>query len=206
MKDIITDSDLKVGIIKCIENAESLIRDAEILKAHQSIERAYTLFQLSLEEIGKAAIVFFYAILSDKEKLIKLSSFKKEFHSHKLKTTQAINFDYLILSSINEKGERQKFFKVMMLEHEKIEDFNNLKNYSLYTSIFNSKFLKPADIITLEHLEGIKERAKTRFGLVKPYLEFSLKHFEKVKKAGMEADNEQIGIWAAEYINDLLTE
>lgn len=39
---------------KSLENAKSLIDDALLLKQHERFSRAYTLFQLAIEEAGKS--------------------------------------------------------------------------------------------------------------------------------------------------------
>jgi AbiV family abortive infection protein len=204
MENLLDDKNLIEGIRKCLVNAESLIKDAFILKENNSIERAYTLFQLSIEELGKASMVYFFATSQDSEKLGNLKIFKKDFHSHKAKTTKAINFDAVLLSSIKEKSERHKFLYSILLEHENLETFNDLKNYSLYTSIIKDKFLLPSEIITQKHLEEIEIRATTRFDLVKSGLNFLLDNFDEIKNANIEIDDQQIKAWADEFLVDLL--
>jgi hypothetical protein len=109
------------------------------------------------------------------------------------------------LSSIEEKSERQRFFKTMLLEHENIDNINNLKNFSLYTSIIGVKFLSPQEIITDVHLRDIEQRARIRFSLVKDFIKFSLKHFNTIKKSNLEANENQIEALAIEYFKDLLS-
>ena len=185
-------------------NAKSLIEDAVLLKGHQRYQSAYTLFQLSIEELGKASILYFFATLSDEEKMTNLKKFKQEFLNHKVKTGRAINFDAIILSSINDRLDRHKFLYSVLIEHENIENFNNLKNYSLYTSIINDRFLLPSETISAELLEGIEARATMRYELIVPTIDFLLKGFDEVKKANLKVDNEQVKEWADEFLNDLL--
>ena len=206
MDNFLSDKNLIEGITKCIANAESLIQDAHILKENKKIERAYTLFQLSLEEIGKASMVYFFATLPEDKKLTNLKAFKKDFLDHKTKTTKAINFDTIILSSIKDKSDRQRFFNSILSEHDNLDNLNNLKNYSLYTSIIADKFLLPNEIITENHLEGIEIRSTTRLELIKSTLNFFLANFDEIKKAEQEFDTEQIKAWADEFMVDLLKE
>lgn len=204
MRDLIPDSELITGVKKCIANAESLVRDANILKGHKSNERAYTLFQLAIEEIGKASLVFHYATSSDNEKLSQLNNFKKEFLNHKAKTTKAIHLDYAFLSSIKGKAEKQEFFLSILQEYENLDSFNDLKNYSLYTSFIENKFVMPNEIITEHLLKGIEERAIARLQMMKSLLEFDLENFDRIKKASSEFDKRQVEAWANEFMSDFL--
>lgn len=47
---------------KCLQNARELFDEAEILKKYKKFPRAYTLYHLSIEEIGK---VFFNFSISN---------------------------------------------------------------------------------------------------------------------------------------------
>jgi AbiV family abortive infection protein len=162
------------------------------LKENGRKERGYTLFQLSIEELGKASIVYFFATLPDSDKANSLKIFKKEFVSHKTKTAKAINFDAIMLSSINNRTERHKFLYAILMGHENIVTLNDFKNYSLYTSIINEKFLLPSENISEDLLEEIEARATLRYELIKPTLEFLLKGFDEVKNANIKFDNDQI--------------
>lgn len=60
-----TVDQIKIGIPKIVENAEELYKDADILLSNNRIERAYSLFQLSIEEIAKAFILSNALIFED---------------------------------------------------------------------------------------------------------------------------------------------
>jgi AbiV family abortive infection protein len=204
METLLDDNNLIEGIRKCIINAKSLIDDALLLKEHGRFARAYTLFQLSIEELGKSSILYFFATLQDVDKETNLKKFRKEFLNHKVKTERAINFDAIILSSIKEKTDRHKFLYSILMEHQNIEIFNDLKNYSLYTSLIEDKFLLPCETISEELLSEIEARATVRFDLIKPTIEFLLKGFDEVKQANLKINDDQIKEWADEFIFDFL--
>lgn len=206
MENLLLDENLIEGINKCILNAESLIRDAFILKENKSIERAYTLFQLSIEETGKASMLYFFSAQSQTEKLANLKAFKKDFINHKIKTTKAINFDTVLLATIKDKSDRQRFYNAILLEHENLEYFNVLKNYSLYTSILKDRFFLPSELITEKHLEGIEIRATNRLELIKSTLTFFLENFKKIKDSELKIDDEQLTTWADEFMSDFLNQ
>lgn len=204
MEALLDDRNLIEGVKKCLINAQSLIEDALLLKDNNRIERAYALFQLSIEELGKASLLYFFATTQDEDKLRNVKAFRKEFLNHKVKTAKAIHFDVIILNSIKNKIDRHKFLYSILMEHEFIDIFNDFKNYSLYTSIIDDRFLLPSEIISDKHLEEIEARATIRLDLIKSTLEFLLKGFEEVKNANLKIDDEQVKIWADEFIHDLL--
>jgi AbiV family abortive infection protein len=75
METLLDDNNLIEGIRKCIINAKSLIDDALLLKEHGRFARAYTLFQLSIEELGKSSILYFFATSQDVDKETNLKKF-----------------------------------------------------------------------------------------------------------------------------------
>jgi AbiV family abortive infection protein len=63
------------GINKSLDNASELYDDAEILFKLKRYPRAYTLYQLSIEEIGKVSIIYNFLLfrniqnISEKKRL-----------------------------------------------------------------------------------------------------------------------------------------
>lgn len=205
MNNRLTDTNLISGINKCLLNAEDLIKDATLLKENARIARAYTLFQLANEEIGKSLLLYFFASLPDANKPEKFNEFKKEFINHKIKTSKAINLDSILLASIKRKSSRKKFYEAILLEYTQLENLNNLKNYSLYTSIVDYKFKSPKEIITKKVLKSIEIRATTRLALSKSFFEFTLPNFHVLKTQAIKTEGMfDIDSLAAEFINDLL--
>jgi len=204
MNTLLDYNNLVIGIEKCFINAESLIDDAILLKANKRIARSYTLFQLALEEIGKASILYFFAISNDTEKVKNLKRFKNEFLNHKFKTEKAINFDILILASLNDKDEKKKFFDLIQSEYASIDKLNNLKNYSLYTSIIDDTFLLPSEIITSDILNEIETRTIFRLDLIKSTLNYFLQNIPSTREIHNQMDDEQIELLANQFMADFL--
>ncbi|MEO8886596.1 MAG: AbiV family abortive infection protein [Mucilaginibacter sp.] len=172
---MIDENELKNGVNVCLSNAESLINDAELLKANGRNERAYTLFQLASEEIGKASQVLNFLLLEDINNPNSYKLFLKEFHSHKSKTTSFINYDYFVLKALKEiVKDKRKFLDATVYEYNNLNLINDRKNHSLYTSIINNKFASPRQLISIDHLNHIEFRIITRFKIAKAMIEAAL--------------------------------
>jgi AbiV family abortive infection protein len=52
------ESELLIAVSKSISNSEDLISDADLLQDNNRLARAYTLYQLALEEAGKAMDIY----------------------------------------------------------------------------------------------------------------------------------------------------
>lgn len=178
----ITEDNLKEAIEKCLSNALDLIDDASLLKKNNRKERAYTLFQLAIEEVGKAIRIFVYLLfdnLSD-EKTKKI--FLKDFRDHQEKTRKSIAMDYyFLLIGKDHIDDKLKFLEASAYELKNISKLNDLKNYSLYTSIHNNQFKTPKELISDSNLDSIEFRALTRYRVAKSYLQFQLPHLETLK-------------------------
>jgi AbiV family abortive infection protein len=176
------------AIRKSLTNAKELFEDAQILKKYNRIARAYTLFQLAIEEIGKAFLVYNFLLQND---FSKFSKFQKEFSNHIIKTETAIWIDMLLFEFANEDLKRKILFNVLV-QTKKTNELNNLKNYSLYTSFKNNKFYLPSEIISLEKINKIEFHAKIRLDLASPYLEICMKEFDGILQAYKNMDEEEI--------------
>ena len=53
-----TDVELERGYKLTYENATNLIKEADLLFQNNYLPRAYTLYQLAIEEIGKCTIIY----------------------------------------------------------------------------------------------------------------------------------------------------
>ena len=93
-------SDYFEAIEKSLANAKELIEEAEILAEKNKIARAYTLFQFSIEEIGKALLTFTFILKGDIESDEETKKFLKKFTSHLEKTefSQGIDFMFAIMA------------------------------------------------------------------------------------------------------------
>lgn len=178
----LSDTILKDGIYKCLSNAEALISDANFLKDNNRRERAYSLFQLGSEEIGKAFIIYYYMLVEDRNDTKAFKKFLKEFRDHKLKTERFISLDYYVLLAAKEViKDKLKFLKSTIYELENIDKLNNFKNYSLYTTFESGQFRSPKDIITETDIKRMEFRTFSRFTMAKTILTPAMEHYQEIK-------------------------
>jgi len=167
---------------KCLSNANDLIADAILLKESKRKERAYTLFQLATEEVGKAIKILLFIIFDRFSDQKETKKFIDDFRDHKKKTKQSIALDYFIVL-IGEKviTNKLKFIQASLYEFDNVEELNNLKNYSLYTSYYKGNFKTPKEIITNSDLDSVEFRTITRYKVAKAIIEFQLTYLEEIK-------------------------
>ncbi|MCK9403899.1 MAG: AbiV family abortive infection protein [Chitinophagaceae bacterium] len=183
----LTQNNLKEAIEKCLLNAQGLIDDATLLKENKRKERAYTLFQLAIEEIGKVFRIYAFFIFEDITDKKAVKKFLSDFRNHKEKTRRSIAIDYYVLLVTKDIVEdKLQFLEASAHEMENIDALNDLKNYSLYTSIHSNTFKTPNEIITDKLLSGIEFRALTRCGVAKSFMKFSLPFIDDLKKYCIE--------------------
>jgi AbiV family abortive infection protein len=177
--------DLLVTIEKSLINAHELFKDAKILKENQRWERAYTCFQLCIEEIGKAALTYQFLLDDD---LSKSRRFLKDFRDHKTKTNTAIGIDLIMLDMIKDPKLKRKIFSNIHIQGENLEELNSHKNYSLYTSIINGKAFLPSEIITTKILNEIEFYATIRLQISEQFYKIGIREFDKVLEAYKNLD------------------
>lgn len=170
-----TDDKLIDGITKSLENANSLFEEAIILEKHAKVERAYLLFQICIEETGKANALHHLLLTEEFKDKAMLTKFLKDFKDHKFKIKQSISVDTITASLIENSEERLTFIDFIAKQYENISKINDLKNYSLYVSYFENHFLLPNVFINKKLLGNIKFLAQTRLLASKQLLAESIK-------------------------------
>src|SRR5690606_2036775 len=88
--------------------------------------------------------------------------FDKEFRNHNVKTTFSTGFDLMIYNSAKTDEIKQKLLKSFFDTNENVNQLNNLKNYSLYTTIIENKFVEPKKLIDMHKATEIREKANIR--------------------------------------------
>lgn len=187
-----------------LENAKELIEEAEILVNHDKIARAYTLFQFSIEEVGKASLIFNFVLRGDIENIVEINSFKKSFRSHTTKTKISQGID-LIFALMSEKSDlTKKILENWFVERDKVLISNDYKNYSLYTSLIANKFLKPSEIITKEKLDHIAYFAKLRLQIADPFFRLGIENFDAIYEHRDNFNKEEVFSEGAKKIKEIL--
>jgi AbiV family abortive infection protein len=194
--------DLFSAIEKSLVNAHELHSDAKILKENNRFARAYTCFQFCIEEVGKAALTYQY-LLDDDTSKSKL--FLKDFRDHKTKTNSAIGIDMLMLKIIQNPVLKKKTLINSHIQNNSLDKFNNLKNYSLYTSLIDGKFYLPSEIVTETNVEDIEFYAKIRLEVAAQFYKIGIKEFDEVLKAHKEMDEEKLIGEMVEEIKKILS-
>lgn len=173
--------DIINGMFLSIDNAKSLIEDAELLLKHRRFARTFVISQLASEEIGKAFILYnLYMALKIDGIPIDHKKIRKAFYDHKSKTFEATMADFMIVSEMRLSEEEEKV-AVEALCKEIVrgrEEYNTLKNRGLYISFEDGKFLKPEDSISkneaVNSLKKAKERHKMTYKIAKREVDFDL--------------------------------
>ncbi|SHK06210.1 AbiV family abortive infection protein [Epilithonimonas mollis] len=158
------------GLELCIINSKNFFDDAKILDDNKRI-RAYTFYQLCIEECGRFYLIYncldeYYAG-KIKAKDLNFGRLKKSFESHTSKTH--LNIQNLIINSLvfiemsNFENKNEIEHLLLNNYNELInlkEELNSLKNDSLYVSFKNNKFILPDDKISLYKFQIIKNIAR----------------------------------------------
>jgi len=156
------------AIFLTYENASELYEDAEILYKNGKIKRSYTFYHFSFEEGGR----FFLLAKTLFRFLLKeigitelnygyLKSIGFEHHIKKLDESILKIFASTVYNSILENNTEFTEKLTQMYEDLKtrVNEFNNLKNRSIYISYIDNNFVKPTDSISIENVEDIKQLA-----------------------------------------------
>lgn len=178
------ESELLIAIEKSVLNSEELIADADLLKENDRIPRAYTLYQLAIEEVGKAMDIYGSIVLGLVESEGGQKKLAKNFKDHVAKAQGARMFNLIYIVDLMKRDREtgEKLLEWTLQEMQGAQILNNYKNYSLYTSFIDNTYKMPKEIITLGRLNYIELMAKTRVKLAKSYLDLSLQNLDELKE------------------------
>lgn len=151
---------LEKAILNTLINAKELYEEGEILKREKKYARAYTLFHLAIEEVGKVYVIFKY-LLADDYSDKKLKKFDTEFRQHKTKIDLSTNIDVFALWA-KDGALSDQILENAKYSKEQIDKLNNLKNFSLYSFILNGNSYNPSDVIGSEDVDQINMIAEYR--------------------------------------------
>ena len=185
------DKTLEKGYRLTFDNAEQLIIDADILKKSGRHQRAYTLYQLAIEEIGKCRILWKAIIEYYHGKEITLKYLKKNgFINHQGKTKESLTSEFSAIWFY----EQSSGNKLDEMKNQIGDDYKNVsvidlkKNRSLYVDVESDNFISPVDSITKEMVDEIELKAKIRFNSEEPIMK-SLEEMKKTAQGIKELEN-----------------
>lgn len=193
---------------KSLQNAESLISDADLLKENKRYQRAYALYQFAMEEVGKAiSSVLLLITINPSQKDFK--EYSEEFVAHRKKIKRSSALDAFICKVVykgNYEGAMSFLESTISEDEKKLDEY---KNKSLYTEIIGDDVKSPAEMMGQKGVNYIWLRALSRFKMAQPFVKMCLEHYitlrEYQKEHGsikdMKIDDERM---AKEFWDELL--
>lgn len=136
-----------------------------------------------MEETGKA--IFCYLIIFHER--YHDSNTVKEFntvfgsHKHKTEKSGAIN---IIIAQVLFKGNFEgamSYLEESINEKNRLQEIDDLKNHSLYTSIVDGVVKNPSEVITDKLLKGIELNARSRFGAINAFVTVGIDHLPALR-------------------------
>jgi AbiV family abortive infection protein len=187
-----TKEDYFDGIFKSISNASDLYGDAELLFNNSRYSRAYTLYQLAIEEIGKASMIYSFILYKDYNQTSEQDKFKKEFVDHKKKTQSSIGIDVLLAFQISDLKLKKGLMYQAYKQLQDVKSLNKLKNQSLYTDLIEGVFKLPREVISFELTSEIKTLVKTRLNTAEEFYKIGITNFTQIKQAALDFDEKEM--------------
>ncbi|RKS01459.1 AbiV family abortive infection protein [Flavobacterium sp. 102] len=163
------------AIEKCLLNAQELYDEAVILEEHKRYARAYTLFQICIEEVGKTSLIHKF-LFDNNVETSTINKFLKDFRDHKVKIKSSISYDKIFSVliekiEIDEKDLKASLDKEILNQYENVSRNNDYKNFSLYTSFYKDDFRIPSELFFSEHVDSIKFVSTMRLNMAKNFYE-----------------------------------
>ncbi len=180
------------GINKSLVNASDLYDDAEILFKKERYPRAYTLYQLSIEEIGKVSLIYNFLLYRNIQDISEQKILIRQFTNHKSKTESSIGLDILLAFLISDQKLKKKIIYQVHKQEKELEQLNLLKNSSLYTDIKNGKFIQPKEIITEKLTTEIKFIAQIRLNIARGFFKIAIENFDQLREVAQNINEDEI--------------
>src|SRR5690606_24656563 len=93
----VPNKELEDGIEKSMKNAKELIEEGDILFKENKFSRAYCLYQLATEEVGKSRLLFALVMNRQLGENIDYKEVNREFMHHQTKSKSALTFETIAL-------------------------------------------------------------------------------------------------------------
>jgi AbiV family abortive infection protein len=148
------------GALKTIKNADELFDEARLLADAGHVARALLLHQISLEECGKAEMLYVAVSETLRGQPVDMKKLGKAFSKHAAKNRS--NAYFLPKSHAEIAAHEKGDMKAAASAFDELQDAfhhvsNNLKNASLYVD-FNGAFKAPSEAITKAQLSAVLDR------------------------------------------------
>ncbi|MDD4395924.1 MAG: AbiV family abortive infection protein [Bacteroidales bacterium] len=199
----ISSDNIKVGILKAIENSESLIQEGSVLFELKRFPRAFSLFQFSNEELGKAILLFSILIWRKLGKKIDYKKYNKVFFEHQSKHRYSVGIEFTAMSMIYSdiEGNKKERLKEIITKLQKAQAYDNLKNASLYINLTDDGFKTPFEQIEKQIVVDIKNDAELRYQLYSSNINQRLDDLDSIAEYYAEFEKEPV--FDEDFVNDL---
>ncbi|MGB9936496.1 MAG: AbiV family abortive infection protein [Methanobacterium sp.] len=144
--------------IKILDNARELLEEAELLLANKRYARAYKLSHLACEEMAKIPIIVNAGIEKLRGLEVNWKQVDQKMRNHKVKIKSFLFIDFLF----DFDTENDKDIKRLFDDLDMVGEYNNLKNYSLYTGRVHENFYKPSELFNEVFVVASLKLAKNR--------------------------------------------
>lgn len=182
------DKEIEKGFKLVIQNAKDLLVEAKLLFDNGFYARAYSLTQLCIEEIGKSTILsraildYYFGEKIDFKYFEKLG-----FRKHQEKTKQSLQPELIAIWMFEKsRGKKTNLRDSLIEDFNQIDQYNKLKNDSLYVGLNDDSFIFPGEVIKKEMAAELIEKAELRLAAAEPLfrtleeMEISAKRLKEV--------------------------
>ena len=187
-----------LGITLCTKNAKELFNEGCLLFDNGCVERAFTLFQLSIEEIGKSKILYSLLLNTKMKFEINWKEIDAEFFHHAKKAKASMNYELvaIIVLAWGKKDKEdisgyKKYIDTLISENGvNATKANEMKNNSLYVGYANGKFSAPRDVITKENVESLRYTLAIRLAASDTILNAFVGDIDKLAEGILKIQND----------------
>lgn len=167
LKKELTKESLLSGIDKTFNNAKSLMVEAQLLFANEYYPRAYSLLQLSTEELGKVFLLIdaLFTMLCDKD--IDFISFINKYEDHKEKIKISNKLGIIFVNYLKETNqEYQTLEKYLNSEKNSVFNLNEMKKKGLYVCFMDNIFHSPYELINKSDVHILYQKAQRDYSIL----------------------------------------
>jgi len=190
---------------KSLENAKELIEDGNLLLENNKYARAFTLFQLSIEEIG-ASLLILESILFEKYIYRKQqNALLGQIRNHKIKIKSAQRIDLLLALYVKDEKTKKTLINNAIKQSKQIDKINKYKKYSLYVSFIIGKIVKPSEKFDKSIVEDLKFYSEIRYEATKQFNEALIKNLDEITEKFKTMDSEDFIKNPPQEIKDLIS-
>lgn len=168
-----------------LKNADSLIQDGDLLFNNARYPRSAAIYQLAIEEVGKALLANGFLIFDHKEYDKKIEEFNKCFFHHVPKSEKSVGMDFLVAQMIF-KDEPQKMVDFILNKkgiflNKTFKEMDDMRNNCFYIGLINNRFVDPASYMSEESAAVIQKIAKVRYNSAKAIIDIAIKHLTEIR-------------------------